>query len=891
MSTHTLWAKTLTKHGEDVPSSVYSLRQHLLDTAAASMALWDVWLRPGLKEILTDALAPGDPAHARGIVAALAGLHDIGKANPRFQSGHGNRFVPGVVRRVASKLEGEGLSMDVPEACLDGAVRGAREAASRRHETVSQHVVSGMSADPSSRITDDWAGVVVGGHHGTFYGAVDMSGMNAAIEAQLACESLAALTKDETWAAHRDELIDDILAVTGVTRGDLARPLSSSAGVAITLLTGLVIVADWLASDAPHGRPEVPSAEYVATMYAEYRDALPRTVGVYTAPDQPHTAVMQGKGAFRTLQEAGTRIGRGLWIAAETTGAGKTEAAMLRHMNEEEPVLWGLPTRATTDAMWNRIQAMMTGTNNVGALLHGLRGIDAAYLGDKGKALPFSDWAHDILGNIKPLLVPVAVGTVDQVLMGSLRQKWTPVRLLAVANAHVVLDEVHTYDDYQVELVCELLRWWGMTDTRVTLLSASLPQALASRFLSAYSGRPMDAPEAYPMHALLTHEGDLSVECLQSAREYDLDIEKLQVEVTRDTHVRGIAAAAVAQAAAIRAAHPSASIGVVVNRVDTAILIGEMLPDALVLHSRMTASHRKHAAEELARVLGREAGPELREGQVVVGTQVIEASLDFDVDVMVSEVAPAASLIQRGGRVWRFSEPNGGDWEHRNPRPFENPKLVILVPVESGQVTAGTALPYARGALARTLSVLPERVAVPSGVQHLVDTAHYDLATSKGDGAEMAEAVAKIQTAKDVVIGTRSAAGAFKAKPRHSAIARLTTRSEKKDTATRITDMEQVAVMLVGDGENRLSPSMLTARRNIPAESVVELVGLTLRVNANRVGAGKALEPVVEPDDKGNLFFTLDKRNKPRGITELRNVIPVRATSARYDDRLGLVFD
>lgn len=38
---------------------------------------------------------------------------------------------------------------------------------------------------------------------------------------------------------------------------------------------------------------------------------------------------------------------------------------------------------------------------------------------------------------------------------------------------------------------------------------------------------------------------------------------------------------------------------------------------------------------------------------MLVATQVVENSLDLDFDVMVSNVAPAAALVQRAGRLWR----------------------------------------------------------------------------------------------------------------------------------------------------------------------------------------------------------------------------------------------
>lgn len=71
-----------------------------------------------------------------------------------------------------------------------------------------------------------------------------------------------------------------------------------------------------------------------------------------------------------------------------------------------------------------------------------------------------------------------------------------------------------------------------------------------------------------------------------------------------------------------------------------------------LLHGRMSAGDRRAAVDKL-RGLGRHS-------LVAVTTQVIEAGVDVSFDVLISDAAPASSLIQRVGRVSRRPDSKPG---------------------------------------------------------------------------------------------------------------------------------------------------------------------------------------------------------------------------------------
>jgi CRISPR-associated endonuclease/helicase Cas3 len=904
------WGKS--HRDDDGKMHAYDLRLHLLDTTGAALALWDMWLRPGLRDILTAALAPGDPDKARRIAAAVAGLHDIGKANPLFQTQSlSTRPLPGVLADVVSAQRASGLSMATPAGIA------ADEKTASRHEAVSQAVLGQFPSSSSERVGARWASAVVGGHHGRYHPG--MAGDCAHTR-----DALDALTADEAWAERRTEIIELVLRAAGVEQSELDRALAENEGAAVILLSGFIIVADWVASDSLELAPRSDSsatggdrfakrgagAAYVRKAERAYRRTLPSTVGVYRAPANPRLAVMgTASTPLYPLQEDATSIDRGLWIVAETTGSGKTESAMLRHMAESgESVIWGLPTRATADKMWSRIQWMYRRTANVGSLMHAHRSLNGYYLAKRteGPGLRYSAWATEVLGNVKPLLSPVAVGTVDQVLLGALRQKWNPVRLLAVANAHVILDEVHLMDEYQVQLAEELLTWWGMTDTRVTMLSASLPQTLTQRFADAYNSEPLDIEPVYPSHTLVSG-GRAVTTPLATAREYDIDLD------LRTFHYRHgerpddtLVSHTVDVVLEARRQHPTARIAVIMNRVGHVQDIAHNLmlrgiPDVTAMHSRMSAAHRTALSTQLEGLAGKGSRTE---GCIVVGTQVIEASLDLDFDIIVTELAPASALIQRAGRQWRHSRVAGGAWQaHWHPRPTQRPKLTVIALLEpdgngARRPSEALALPYPYGALHRTFSALTKMkgtISIPGDVQAFVDAAHYDSSeddtVTLGTTDEILAGARRAQAAHEVTIHARDRQGPFIGPLTFAKLARLTEPDEQTESATRYADYAQLPVLIVdqfstgswswrGNMDDQDILRTLGTRR---AREVAVLLGLTVQVPLDKVAAGGALIPLIDVNQR------FDRDVSPFAASELRGVVPVRlANGTHYDERLGL---
>ncbi|MFE6966735.1 CRISPR-associated helicase Cas3' [Agromyces sp. NPDC057679] len=835
----TLWGK-LGSHGRDP----YPLIQHALDTSAAAAAVWDRWLRPGLRDLLTEALAPGRPEHARAMYSALAGVHDVGKINVVFQGQLGTEntdwyrddFLPEHLidlgargYEISHPRTGSGLGpLDLDPA--NGELSGAA-AAARRHEAVTLYVIAGAWPGKLTSVADNWAAAVLGAHHGRYH-PNDTGLDQEQVRTGFGVDRILGQLTVGKWGEQQQAHLHAVTAAAGVTVAELRTPLHAHRTEAVILLSGLVSIADWIASTTASiaaGRQlRVNAAEHperwLASRAAQMPAILTATLGVYN-PIENATADVMSVYADRLsdLQQQALTVGRGLWVAAVPAGDGKTEAALLRHSTHPgEGLLFALPTRATTDAMWDRIQRTYRNTPNYAAILHGNAMLNSFYAARDSDAHIETDGCagHDdgghrgltpngwLTGPATALLAPLSVSTCDQVLLGALAQRRSYMRLTAIANRHIVLDEVHTYDTYQATLLEELLRWCGATDTRVTLLSASLPEFRLQRYAEAYGG---DAPDQAIYPGVTAVRGDSTEQsCVTSRREYDLGF------TVREVRGNDLVAEHVGRARSLFRRHPNAKIAVVVNQVDRAIAIGrslsKLVDPVVVFHSRMTAGHRMEISERILEHAGPDAG---EGGIIVVGTQVIEASLDVDFDFMITDLAPAPSLIQRAGRLWRHSQPTPEGWVHRRPRYTGAPVLEVVAALDDAYedtLSPVARYPYLMAELKRTKAALEqlkkEPIRIPADVQPLVDAAaitaeevEYETNVSASDRHdEYFSDLRRARRAGNVTIPFRGAGARrclLSPELTFQELSKVTTKHDLDEAATRFIDQDQETYLLI----------------------------------------------------------------------------------------------
>lgn len=511
-------------------------------------------------------------------------------------------------------------------------------------------------------------------------------------------------------------------------------------------LPGLCAAADWIGSNPLWFPPEAGRPDLAAYLHHA------RTIAERAVDEAglAGSAIRSGPlfdFTLRPMQVACADIalpdGPVLAVIEDETGAGKTEAALIlahrmMQAGKGRGIYFALPTMATSDAMFARARDVvgrmltaptLTLAHGRAALSDGFR--DLVAFGQKGEDAPScTGWLAE--SRRRALLADVGVGTVDQALLSVLPVRHQTLRHFGLSSKILIVDEVHEMGEPYIGRELErLLQMHRAAGGSAILLTATLPLALRARLLAAYGG---DNPgPAYP--ALTVAGGEVRADFAPDPRPA-----KGPVRVER------LADAEAAVDLLARAAAQGAACVWVRNAVDDAIAAVAALRargiEARLLHARFALADRKRIEAEVLARAGKDGTG--RAGFVLVGTQVLEASLDLDFDVMVSDIAPIAALIQRAGRLWRHM-----DLRPAASRPVTASVLHVLSPdpdvVQDDRWLQGVldsgAFVYALADVWRSARVLfaARRIEAPQGLRALIEAVHGEAAEDLPASLEAAD--------------------------------------------------------------------------------------------------------------------------------------------------------
>lgn len=286
---------------------------------------------------------------------------------------------------------------------------------------------------------------------------------------------------------------------------------------------------------------------------------------------------------------------------------------------------------------------------------------------------------HGDLPNAPFFIADIVVTTLDQFLYGFARSSMQVGRHIdipagSIASSLVVFDEAHMYrDGFTFSIMRALMEILHKSRIPFVVMTATMPKSLENSLF-----------EEIPLSEKQKIFGEISVN-----RNLNITIEDNPLYSNNNVNISDDILEKIKKHKTL----------IVVNQVKRAQKIYEEIKSGLeltddqivLLHSRFTRADReRHEGKALSLISHKEDGKIVipKVVGIVVSTQVLEAGIDFSAELLLTELAPADSLIQRAGRCARYERESGE---------------MIIFPVEKEN---NGHLPYEKEHLEKTLGWL-----------------------------------------------------------------------------------------------------------------------------------------------------------------------------------------
>ncbi|MCT4596890.1 MAG: CRISPR-associated helicase Cas3' [Vallitalea sp.] len=311
-------------------------------------------------------------------------------------------------------------------------------------------------------------------------------------------------------------------------------------------------------------------------------------------------------------------------IIRASTGIGKTEAALI--WIGDNKGFFTLPLRVSINAIYDRIRD----EENIGfqntALLHSDTFREYLKRGNKDKIKNNQIIDMDYYEKTKQFSMPLTICTLDQLLDFIFKYEGYELKLATLSYSKLVIDEIQMYSPDMLGYLIVALKYITEAGGRFTILTATLPRIIVD-FMKK---------ENIPFKESITF-------CKKNEKGEPQLRHKVEVleEYININH--------------IKENYKDKKVLIIVNTVRQAQkiyndLINEELNTPIkMFHSRFIKKDRSLKEDEIFKMGQRKC----KDTGIWVTTQVVEASLDIDFDVLYTELSEISGLLQRMGRVYR----------------------------------------------------------------------------------------------------------------------------------------------------------------------------------------------------------------------------------------------
>lgn len=673
-----IWAKTAPKK---------SLINHMLETGIVTECLIDAdgMYRPVLSRLSEITGCDNNKLSAK--IVFICAIHDIGKAHPIFQGRDAETLE--ILRR-----------KNLNQASFDTRFR---------HEQYGANIFDRLSAEDVDIKNSDIISQIIRMHH------QKEQKKNSDIDIIKIDDK----EKAKKWRHIQKEIYDYIKNVFHFDNLNLINKNISKSELFVVqnAILGIMITSDWIASNnyvfdnQPYKNIDefLKSRKLQALKFLNNEGMIRQQIPVMQ--DFKSAFGFNGRPVQNDVEKIVHKNDIKCMLIESDCGSGKTEAALyaaavLGNRSGLSGIYMGLPTGVSAEAIQNRVDEFLTS--------HGMRNTKlytskSMLLREPDKKPIWTDISR------QRLLTSSAVGTVDQVMTVARLVRFESVRMDGLASKVLIIDEIHAYDAYMLAVIKDLLKICGELGVPVIMLSATLPISTKNDLLGVLCDGDIELHNGYPMISYVTKDGNVHEHVShQYMPDKKISCELLPILNDNDKIARY----------AVDVVKDGGCECVIMNTVADAICVYDKIKKnkkndckIILYHSRMTINARDKTSRKILAMCGKDR-TKRPERVIIVGTQVLEQSLDIDVDYMITAICPIDLLFQRIGRYHR----HGDAGTIREHVVIAN-TVQVLIPFDLSSY-GGTEYIYEKCYLDATIDAINEHnghLLIPSGMPDMIN--------------------------------------------------------------------------------------------------------------------------------------------------------------------------